>query len=158
MEEVWSETNQGVTIPTVTIIVLHHWPFNLFLYMIMKSIFWFLINVVDLVCFFRGYYKCSTVRGCPARKHVERAPDDPTMLIVTYEAEHRHSGPLAMQENVATGVGLVFESTWVREIEISSNLYKEKKKEERREEGKLVNDVDFCNIEVVEGFGCKFDF
>ncbi|KAJ0962236.1 hypothetical protein J5N97_030064 [Dioscorea zingiberensis] len=39
----------------------------------------------------RGYYKCSSVRGCPARKHVERAPDDPAMLIVTYEAEHRHS-------------------------------------------------------------------
>ncbi|KAK9097435.1 hypothetical protein Sjap_022932 [Stephania japonica] len=39
----------------------------------------------------RGYYKCSTVRGCPARKHVERAQDDPSMLIVTYEGEHRHS-------------------------------------------------------------------
>ncbi|XP_039141414.1 WRKY transcription factor WRKY51-like [Dioscorea cayenensis subsp. rotundata] len=39
----------------------------------------------------RGYYKCSSVRGCPARKHVERAPDDPAMLIVTYEWEHRHS-------------------------------------------------------------------
>ncbi|KAM2544574.1 hypothetical protein TB1_016242 [Malus domestica] len=50
----------------------------------------------------RGYYKCSTVRGCPARKHVERAPDDPAMLIVTYEGEHRHA-----PENV----GLVFEST-----------------------------------------------
>ncbi|KAL6185295.1 hypothetical protein ACLB2K_041429 [Fragaria x ananassa] len=41
----------------------------------------------------RGYYKCSSVRGCPARKHVERAQDDPTMLIVTYEAEHRHPHP-----------------------------------------------------------------
>ncbi|PKI52653.1 hypothetical protein CRG98_026993 [Punica granatum] len=40
----------------------------------------------------RGYYKCSSVRGCPARKHVERAQDDPTMLIVTYEGEHRHTG------------------------------------------------------------------
>lgn len=39
----------------------------------------------------RGYYKCSTVKGCPARKHVERARDDPTMLIVTYEGEHRHA-------------------------------------------------------------------
>jgi len=39
----------------------------------------------------RGYYKCSTVRGCPARKHVERDPGDPSMLIVTYEGEHRHS-------------------------------------------------------------------
>ncbi|KAK3142866.1 hypothetical protein QOZ80_4BG0352830 [Eleusine coracana subsp. coracana] len=39
----------------------------------------------------RGYYKCSTVRGCPARKHVERDPADPSMLIVTYEGDHRHS-------------------------------------------------------------------
>ncbi|KAK9266070.1 hypothetical protein L1049_018207 [Liquidambar formosana] len=58
----------------------------------------------------RGYYKCSSMRGCPARKHVERATDDPTMLIVTYEGEHRHSQS-AMQENVSGGVGLVFEST-----------------------------------------------
>ncbi|KAK4274348.1 hypothetical protein QN277_017580 [Acacia crassicarpa] len=59
----------------------------------------------------RGYYKCSTVRGCPARKHVERASDDPTMLIVTYEGEHRHVIEGAMQENMAGNVGLVFEST-----------------------------------------------
>ncbi|KAK8967903.1 putative WRKY transcription factor 11 [Platanthera guangdongensis] len=39
----------------------------------------------------RGYYKCSSVRGCPARKHVERASDNSSMLIVTYEGEHRHS-------------------------------------------------------------------
>ncbi|WP_248792996.1 WRKY transcription factor, partial [Escherichia coli] len=39
----------------------------------------------------RGYYKCSTMRGCPARKHVERDQHDPAMLIVTYEGEHRHS-------------------------------------------------------------------
>ncbi|KAG6481160.1 protein WRKY1-like [Zingiber officinale] len=39
----------------------------------------------------RGYYKCSSVRGCPARKHVERCVEDPTMLIVTYEGEHNHA-------------------------------------------------------------------
>ncbi|KAK9740271.1 hypothetical protein RND81_03G023900 [Saponaria officinalis] len=38
----------------------------------------------------RGYYKCSSVRGCPARKHVERALDDPSMLVVTYEGDHNH--------------------------------------------------------------------
>ncbi|KAJ1384826.1 WRKY domain [Sesbania bispinosa] len=39
----------------------------------------------------RGYYKCTSVRGCPARKHVERAVDDSNMLIVTYEGDHNHT-------------------------------------------------------------------
>ncbi|XVF06343.1 hypothetical protein REPUB_Repub06bG0039800 [Reevesia pubescens] len=45
----------------------------------------------------RGYYKCSSVRGCPARKHVERCMEDPSMLTVTYEGEHSHSRILSTQ-------------------------------------------------------------
>ncbi|GAU26054.1 hypothetical protein TSUD_225160 [Trifolium subterraneum] len=44
----------------------------------------------------KGYYKCSSVKGCPAQKHVERALDDSSMLVVTYEGEHNHS--LSMTE------------------------------------------------------------
>uniref|UniRef100_I1LVK7 WRKY domain-containing protein n=1 Tax=Glycine max TaxID=3847 RepID=I1LVK7_SOYBN len=54
----------------------------------------------------RGYYKCSSVRGCPARKHVERAQDDPNMLIVTYEGEHRHPQPRLPE--TAAGAGGTF--------------------------------------------------
>ncbi|XP_074582298.1 protein WRKY1-like [Curcuma longa] len=39
----------------------------------------------------RGYYKCSSMRGCPARKHIERCLEDPSMLIVTYKGEHNHA-------------------------------------------------------------------
>ncbi|MED6155453.1 hypothetical protein PIB30_005305 [Stylosanthes scabra] len=51
---------------------------------------------------FSGYYRCSTVRGCPARKHVERAQDDPKMLIVTYEGEHRHNPQPHLPETAVT--------------------------------------------------------
>ncbi|KZV51511.1 putative WRKY transcription factor 17 [Dorcoceras hygrometricum] len=63
----------------------------------------------------RGYYRCSTVRDCPARKHVERAKDDPAMLIVTYDGDHRHVRGVLPDSPAAGGTGsgaqLVFEST-----------------------------------------------
>lgn len=42
----------------------------------------------------RGYYRCSSSKGCPARKQVERSRVDPTKLVVTYAYEHNHSHPL----------------------------------------------------------------
>ncbi|GFP96968.1 probable WRKY transcription factor 69 [Phtheirospermum japonicum] len=41
----------------------------------------------------RGYYKCSSSKGCPARKQVERNKLDPNMLLVTYSCEHNHPSP-----------------------------------------------------------------
>ncbi|CAN7044306.1 unnamed protein product [Brassica oleracea var. botrytis] len=43
----------------------------------------------------RGYYRCSSTKGCPARKQVERSRDDPTMILITYTSEHNHPWPLA---------------------------------------------------------------
>ncbi|KAA8515068.1 hypothetical protein F0562_018145 [Nyssa sinensis] len=43
----------------------------------------------------RGYYRCSSSKGCPARKQVERSRVDPTMLVVTYSCEHNHPWPAA---------------------------------------------------------------
>ncbi|KAF8696427.1 hypothetical protein HU200_037342 [Digitaria exilis] len=41
----------------------------------------------------RGYYRCSSSKGCPARKQVERSRADPTVLLVTYTFEHNHASP-----------------------------------------------------------------
>ncbi|CAL5346209.1 unnamed protein product [Camellia sinensis] len=41
----------------------------------------------------RGYYRCSSSKGCPARKQVERSHVDPTMVVVTYSCEHNHASP-----------------------------------------------------------------
>ncbi|GKD51720.1 WRKY transcription factor WRKY51-like protein [Tanacetum coccineum] len=38
----------------------------------------------------RVYYKCNSVKGCPARKRVELSLTDSKMLVVTYDGEHQH--------------------------------------------------------------------
>lgn len=45
----------------------------------------------------RGYYRCSSWKGCPARKHVERDRLDPGMLLVAYSFDHNHpwTNPMA---------------------------------------------------------------
>lgn len=43
----------------------------------------------------RGYYRCSSSKGCPARKQVERSRVDPTTFIVTYSSDHDHSWPVS---------------------------------------------------------------
>ncbi|XP_030945621.1 probable WRKY transcription factor 69 [Quercus lobata] len=41
----------------------------------------------------RGYYRCSTSKGCSAKKQVERCRNDASMLIITYTSSHNHPGP-----------------------------------------------------------------
>lgn len=42
----------------------------------------------------RSYYRCSSSKGCSARKLVERSQSDPAILIVTYTSEHNHNHPV----------------------------------------------------------------
>ncbi|XP_022737617.1 probable WRKY transcription factor 29 [Durio zibethinus] len=41
----------------------------------------------------RSYYRCSSSKGCLARKQVERSSSDPRIFIITYTAEHGHDHP-----------------------------------------------------------------
>ncbi|KAJ7535038.1 hypothetical protein O6H91_12G015800 [Diphasiastrum complanatum] len=41
----------------------------------------------------RGYYRCSSSKGCSARKQVERSRNDPSMLVITYTSDHNHPWP-----------------------------------------------------------------
>ncbi|RWW21349.1 hypothetical protein BHE74_00007809 [Ensete ventricosum] len=49
----------------------------------------------------RGYYRCSSSKGCSARKQVERSRTDPNMLVITYTYEHNHPWPA--QRNAHAG-------------------------------------------------------
>ncbi|OWM72088.1 probable WRKY transcription factor 29 [Punica granatum] len=41
----------------------------------------------------RSYYRCSSMKGCLARKQVERSSSEPGMFTVTYTGEHSHTQP-----------------------------------------------------------------
>ncbi|KAF8039714.1 hypothetical protein BT93_B2050 [Corymbia citriodora subsp. variegata] len=41
----------------------------------------------------RGYYRCSTSKGCSAKKQVERCKTDASVLVITYTSSHNHPGP-----------------------------------------------------------------
>ncbi|XVF12567.1 hypothetical protein REPUB_Repub08aG0129700 [Reevesia pubescens] len=41
----------------------------------------------------RNYYRCSSSKGCSARKQVERSNLDPNIFIVTYTGDHTHPRP-----------------------------------------------------------------
>ncbi|KAJ6367966.1 hypothetical protein OIU78_000528 [Salix suchowensis] len=41
----------------------------------------------------RNYYRCSSSKGCAARKQVERSNTDPNMFIVCYTGDHTHPRP-----------------------------------------------------------------
>lgn len=51
--------------------------------------------------FFRGYYRCSSSKGCSARKQVERSRTNPNTLVITYTSEHNHPWPT--QRNALAG-------------------------------------------------------
>ncbi|MCD9642096.1 hypothetical protein HAX54_028734 [Datura stramonium] len=41
----------------------------------------------------RGYYRCSSSKGCSAKKQVERSSKDASLFIITYTSSHNHPGP-----------------------------------------------------------------
>nr|AAU10752.1 putative WRKY transcription factor [Oryza sativa Japonica Group] len=47
----------------------------------------------------RGYYKCSSYRGCPARKQVDKCRNDASLLIITYTSDHNHDNYAATTTN-----------------------------------------------------------
>ncbi|GAB4826309.1 hypothetical protein Ancab_009174 [Ancistrocladus abbreviatus] len=41
----------------------------------------------------RNYYRCSSSKGCTARKQVEKSPTQPNLYLVTYTGDHCHPRP-----------------------------------------------------------------
>jgi hypothetical protein len=59
-----------------------------------QSLYQVILTLCAILTTSRSYYKCTNL-GCPVRKHVERASNDPKAVITTYEGKHNHDVPAA---------------------------------------------------------------
>lgn len=64
-------------------------------------IYVFIVYSCNVCVYNRGYYRCSSSKGCSARKQVERSRTDPNLLVITYTSEHNHPWPT--QRNALAG-------------------------------------------------------
>ncbi|KAL8508268.1 hypothetical protein ACS0TY_018741 [Phlomoides rotata] len=107
----------------------------------------------------RGYYRCSSSKGCSARKQVERSRTDPNMLVITYTSEHNHPWPT--QRNALAGSTRTPPATKTTTSAKNSQQQKSKELEDKEitslpssssavKEEEM--DQDFDNMDADEGF------
>ncbi|XP_047337893.1 probable WRKY transcription factor 27 [Impatiens glandulifera] len=96
----------------------------------------------------RSYYKCSSSKGCPARKLVERNHLDSSTFIITYTSEHNHSKP-TRRNSLAGTTRQRFSSTPAPEERCTE------KKMKRRE--KITEEIDYAGGDDDFSFLTEFD-
>ncbi|KAF3775472.1 putative WRKY transcription factor 14 [Nymphaea thermarum] len=90
----------------------------------------------------RGYYRCSSSKGCSARKQVERSRTDPNMLVITYTSEHNHPWPT--QRNALAGSTRSQPSKSDSESKVCPQIQNPKAEERVKEE---LKDATCCKME-----------
>ncbi|PIN21433.1 hypothetical protein CDL12_05857 [Handroanthus impetiginosus] len=84
----------------------------------------------------RGYYRCSSSKGCPARKQVERSRVDPTMLVVTYSCEHNHPWPASRNHHQTITSAPAAAAAAANNTNVTTLVSEELEEEEAEEEEK----------------------
>lgn len=113
----------------------------------------------------RGYYRCSSSKGCSARKQVERSRTDPNMLVITYTSEHNHPWPTQRNalagstrsqssKNIATALTSSKLSKALVEEEVSNNKETSQAKNFVEEEMRIEKQVEEKGEDNAENSGC----
>ncbi|PIN06684.1 hypothetical protein CDL12_20747 [Handroanthus impetiginosus] len=103
----------------------------------------------------RGYYRCSSSKGCPARKQVERSKVDPTMLMVTYTCEHNHPWPAASRNHRH---GIAVASGGATTASVLEEDSEEEEEEEEEKKPIISNQSEEVNSEDRFSNFCEFSW
>ncbi|TKY70976.1 WRKY transcription factor 29 [Spatholobus suberectus] len=109
----------------------------------------------------RSYYRCSSSKGCSARKHVERSHLDPGVFVVTYTSEHSDPHPTRKNSQPRNNSSTIAPPTTHDDQQtrtLSPNVELKQSKELKKEEGFVESDGNwFPSIEVEELKGLALD-
>ncbi|KAK7396974.1 hypothetical protein VNO78_18138 [Psophocarpus tetragonolobus] len=85
----------------------------------------------------RGYYKCSTSKGCSAKKQVERCRTDASMVIITYTSTHNHPCPTTITTTNSPQQPKESESETTQDVSTTSKEEDQEHIEEEQKDNKL---------------------
>ncbi|CAK8544414.1 unnamed protein product [Lathyrus sativus] len=84
----------------------------------------------------RGYYRCSTSKGCSAKKQVERSSTDSSMLIVTYTSTHNHPDSASVSATNSARQPKESETETIQNLPITSKEENQKHVEQEMDHSK----------------------
>ncbi|PON61724.1 WRKY domain containing protein [Parasponia andersonii] len=94
----------------------------------------------------RGYYRCSTSKGCSAKKQVERSKTDASMLIVTYTSSHNHPGPDMIISNKTSTDHLKTQGAQPKEVPHKDNAAISSQDHDHDHDQQCTQQVDVCDV------------
>ncbi|KAL7089180.1 hypothetical protein ACP275_13G172800 [Erythranthe tilingii] len=97
----------------------------------------------------RGYYRCSSSKGCPARKQLERSRVDSNMLVVTYYSEHNHPLPASRNSHHRTTAVVAAAAAAATTTSSVSEDEEEEMEEEEKKPTNLLSNINNQSQEQV---------
>nr|AKA27894.1 WRKY protein [Salvia miltiorrhiza] len=72
----------------------------------------------------RNYYRCTSA-GCPVRKHIERAVDNSSAVVITYKGIHDHDTPVPRKRHGPKGgIAVATSPVSLNDMQSKSKLHK----------------------------------